>query len=49
MSRTRCWPTALIRSTRTVLAFARGHPQRCPDALTRSVLGLSATAYYQAV
>jgi Protein of unknown function (DUF3263) len=32
---------------RAVLAFARGHPRRCPDALTRSALGLSATAYYQ--
>jgi Protein of unknown function (DUF3263) len=32
---------------RAVLAFARSHPRRCPDALTRSVLGLSATAYYQ--
>jgi Protein of unknown function (DUF3263) len=30
-----------------VLAFAGGHPRRCPDALTRSALGLSATAYYQ--
>jgi hypothetical protein len=32
---------------RAVLAFARSHPHRCPDALTRSLLGLSATAYYQ--
>jgi hypothetical protein len=32
---------------RAVLAFARGHPRRCPDALTRAALGLSATAYYQ--
>ena len=32
---------------RAVLAFARSHPRVCPDALTRSVLGLSATAYYQ--
>lgn len=30
-----------------MLAFARSHPWRCSDALTRSVLGLSATAYYQ--
>ena len=32
---------------RAVLAFARSHPRRCPDALTRPALGLSATAYYQ--
>jgi Protein of unknown function (DUF3263) len=32
---------------RAVLAFARSHPRRCDDALTRPALGLSATAYYQ--
>ena len=32
---------------RAVLAFAASHPRRCPDALTRSVLELSATAYHQ--
>jgi hypothetical protein len=30
---------------RAVLAFAPS--RRCPDALTRAALGLSATAYYQ--
>jgi hypothetical protein len=34
-------------STRAVLAFARTHPRRCTDSVTRSALGLSATAYYQ--
>jgi hypothetical protein len=32
---------------RAVLAFAASHPRRCPDALTRSVLELSGTAYHQ--
>jgi hypothetical protein len=29
------------------MAFARSHPRRCDDALTRPALGLSATAYNQ--
>jgi len=33
---------------RAVLAFAASHPRRCPDALTRSVLGaVGDTAYHQ--
>jgi len=36
-----------VRAGSAVLAFARTHPRRCTDSVTRSALGLSATAYYQ--